>query len=77
MYCEVNTANNVLVDGQVTLLSRPAQRFTFSYLLVLIYLLILFASVVLAMFLVTFFYLKRKRKKKPRRSYTIIVHPHV
>lgn len=75
---EVNTGNNVFIDGQVTLLARPPQRFTFFLLLIPIFLLIVVASLVLFMLIIMLGYLRRRRKKKPtRRSYVIISHPHV
>ena len=75
---EVDTANNVFMDGQVTLLARPPQRFTFFYLLILMFVLILLASLVLVMFLVMLGCLRRRRRKKrPRHSYVIIGHPHI
>jgi len=75
---EVNTGNNVFINGQVTLLPRPPQRFTFFYLLILIFFLMLVASLVLVMFLVMSGCLRRRRKKRStRHSYVIIAHPHI
>jgi hypothetical protein len=75
---EVNIENNVFIDGQVTLLSRPPQRFTFFFLFIPVFLLVVVASLVLFMLIFMLGYLRRRRKKKPtRRSYVIISHPHV
>ena len=76
---EVNTENNLFLDGQVTLQQRLAPSSTLFYVLILLLFLALLASLVLIMFLAAAFFLRRRRrrKKKSEHSYIILAHPHI
>lgn len=76
VFGEVNTENNAFTDGQVTLFSRSSlQNVMLIYMFIFIYILVIVASLVLVLFLA---FLRRRRKRRSsRRSYFVVVHPHV
>jgi hypothetical protein len=76
---EVDTADNTLVDGTVTIITPiipPTLPLIISFWIVLLFMFIidLIASLILLLFIG---YLRRRRRKRRGRSFTVLGHPHV